>query len=114
MGSFGHSKSRGRRVVPRSDARSIAILSWPLGHHPVGLIDISRTGVRVCGEILPGVGEPLTFRAEDVKAIGQVVWRKGQTCAVEFDTPVSTTEVQQLRSYVASSGLGHTHERPLA
>jgi hypothetical protein len=97
MRTFGTSQAMGRRSVPRTPAPVIAMLSTPAGDHRAAIIDISRTGARLRGEHLPAVGEPLNFRAEDVRAAGDVVWSEGSCCAVEFATPIAATEVNRLR-----------------
>jgi hypothetical protein len=74
------------------------VLSTRAGDHPATLIDISRTGARLGGTLLPGAGEELTFRADDVSAAGQVVWSELGVCAIAFDTPIAAAEVLQLRS----------------
>ena len=62
------------------------------------LIDISRTGARVRGEHLPNVGEQAFFVADSVLAYGEIAWCEGDTCALEFDTPITAAEVQRLMS----------------
>ena len=102
MSRFGQSQARGRRSVPRRQSSLVVILTSPAGDHPVGLVDISRTGARMQGEILPSVGDPLTFQAEQFRTFGELVWRKGNTCAMEFDIPIAAGEVEQLRSLNAA------------
>ena len=101
MRSFGSSQARGRRSVPRAQAPVIAVLSSSAGDHPTALIDVSRTGARVGGEVLPPLGEQLTFTAVDVHASGDVVWRDADICGIEFGTPIAVSEVQRIRSAAA-------------
>jgi hypothetical protein len=103
MRTFGTSRARGRRAVPRAQAPLVAVLSTPAGDHPAALIDVSRTGARLKGELLPQAGEQLIFRSEDVQASGDVVWSSGDHCAVEFESPIAVTEVQRLRSLGAAT-----------
>ena len=95
-----------KRVVPRAQAPLVAVVATEMREHRVALIDVSRSGARLAGKSLPEVGEQLTFRAEDVKAYGEVVWSVGGTCAVEFDTPIAAVEVEYLRCAAAGSELG--------
>lgn len=88
----------GRRSVPRAHSPVLAVLSMSAGDYTAVLVDISRTGARVRGEVLPQVGQQLTFKAENVRACADVVWRDASSCAVEFDTPIAVSEVQQIRS----------------
>lgn len=102
MHTFGVSQATGQRSVPRTDSSLMAVISMSAGDYPAFLIDISRTGVRLRGENLPRVGQQVSFRADTVHACGGVVWSGTGTCAIEFDTPISISEVQRLRS----QGLG--------
>ena len=95
--SFGLSQATGRRSVPRAEATVSAIISMSAGDYPAGLIDISRTGARLQGEYLPRVGQQVGFRAERVNVSAEVVWSDADTCAIEFDTPISISEVQRLK-----------------
>jgi PilZ domain len=97
MRSFGLSQATGRRIVPRAEVAASAVISMSAGDHPVGLIDISRTGARLHGEFLPRVGQQVEFSADRVNASAQVVWSDTDTCAIEFDTPISISEVQRLK-----------------
>jgi hypothetical protein len=74
----------------------MAVLSTAADEHWVDIVDISRTGARLAGEISFAVGQPLTFKAAEVRADGEVVWCKAGICAIEFSTPISASEVQQL------------------
>jgi len=97
MRLFGNSHARVRRSVPRTEAALIAVLSTSAADHPAELIDVSRTGARLTGKLLPGVGEEVTFTAESVTVAASVVWCMSDACAVEFDTPIAASEVQRLR-----------------
>lgn len=97
MRTFGRSNVPGRRSVPRTRAPLIAVLSLSAGDYPVSILDVSRTGVRVQGDILPRVGQKLVFRVENVCVCGGVVRCDGGSCAIEFETPIAFSEVQKLR-----------------
>jgi hypothetical protein len=75
----------------------VAVLSDPSDEYPAVLLDISRTGARMGGTNLPPVGQQVIFRAENVCAFGEVVWREANRCAIEFETPIAAAEVQHLR-----------------
>lgn len=98
MRGFGVSQATGRRSVPRAQSPLLAVLSSSAGDYTAVLVDISRTGARLRGEVLPHIGQELTFKAENVTACGDVVWRDAGTCALEFDTPIAASEVQRIRS----------------
>jgi PilZ domain len=96
MPSFGRFLGR-RRSVPRADATAVITLSHPRGEFPSRLMDVSRTGARVRGPKLPEQDEEVVFQGEDVRVSGQVVWSEGNQRAIEFDTPISATEVRRLK-----------------
>jgi hypothetical protein len=97
MRTFGKSRATGRRFTPRVAARVHAVLSTGSRNDPAELVDVSRTGARLAGKNLPTIGERLIFRAGDVQAFGQVVRSEPYQCAIEFETPIATAEVDQLR-----------------
>jgi hypothetical protein len=77
------------------------------GDYHATIVDISRTGARLCGDVLPTVGQQVNFRAENVHASADVVWSDLGACALEFDTPIAISEVQRLRWLgLASTELG--------
>jgi len=98
MRLFGSSNARGRRSVPRIQAPVIAVLSSPTGEYFASVTDVSRTGARVEAEMLPPLGEQLVFTAADVQARGGVVRSTAEFCAIEFEMPISVSEVQRLQS----------------
>lgn len=98
MRPFGISTARGRRSVPRTLAPAVVLLSTANGDYRSTLVDLSRTGARVSSDLLPPLGEPLTFIAAEVRAVGEVVWRDTNICAVQFETPIAITEVLRIRS----------------
>ena len=97
MRSFGVSQARGRRSVPRTQAPLTVIISMRAGEYPTALIDVSRTGARLSGEMLPSIGEQVILKAEQIRVAAIVVWHEAGRCAVEFDTPIAVSEVKMLR-----------------
>ena len=97
MRSFGVSKATGRRSVPRAQAPLTAVLSVSTGEHRVELLDVSRTGARLRGDFMPDCTQPVVFRAEKVQVAAEVAWADDESCAIEFDTPISVSEVQRLQ-----------------
>lgn len=94
---FGKSNA-GHRSVPRSWTRRSARLAVGDRVSPVTLIDLSRTGARLSGLELAERQEKVVFRCHDVKVHAQVVWREGETCAIEFETPIAPAEVRRLNA----------------
>lgn len=95
MRGFGTSVA-GERSVPRSEAGRSARLAAGQKVYPLILVDLSRTGARLSGSELPQRGQGVVFRCHDVRAHAQVVWSEGDSCAVEFETPIAPGEVRRL------------------
>jgi hypothetical protein len=85
-------------VAPRTEAPLVAILSSGSTQHQAVLVDLSRTGARLKGSAFPNKGEELTFKAEKVEAVGEIVWLDGDLCGVEFDRPIAAAEVSRVRA----------------
>ena len=106
MHAFGSSRATGRRTAPRAGASLVVVLSTTAGDHPAALVDISRTGARVKGQLLPTFGDEMNFRAEEVEVRGEIVWSIGDICAIEFDTPIAAEEVKKLQQLAGGAKLG--------
>lgn len=102
MRTFGTSMATGRRSVPRASTLVTAVVSTAADQHWTELVDISRTGARVRCAWLAADGDDVVFLAEKVRATGQVVWCDGNQVAIDFDTPITATEVTRIRSLAAS------------
>jgi len=87
----------GRRGVPRAPAPVIAVLTSTRGEYFASVTDVSRTGTRVEAEVVPPLGERLTFRALEVQVRGTVVRSQGDSCAIDFEIPIAASEVQRLQ-----------------
>jgi len=61
------------------------------------ITDISRTGVRLGCDVMLSVGQQVGFKVENIVAAANVIWSDRGSCALEFDTPIAISEVQQLR-----------------
>lgn len=95
MRSFGKSDA-GQRSVPRTEVYRTASLAVGDKVYPLSLIDLSRTGARLSGVELPERNQEVVFRSHDVRAHAQVVWSEGDSCAIEFVTPIAPAEVRGL------------------
>jgi hypothetical protein len=98
MRSFGLSRARGRRAVPRTAAPLVAELSTVHARHSAILVDLSRTGARLRGGPFPDEGEGVTFATEKIELAGEIIWVEGDQCGVEFGTPLATNEVTRIRA----------------
>ena len=85
------------RAAPRGEARMSGILSDLKAEYRTVPHDVSTTGARVSGRELPEVGVQVAFRASEIQAFTDVVWRQGDSRAVECQTPFAPWEAQRLR-----------------
>jgi len=105
MVSFGKSKGGGRRAAPRVSAPLLAVLSTIGDDHQAAIVNISGRGGRFSAPHLPSEGQEVIFKAGNVEAFGHVVWTKGTQCGVAFENPITSVEVDRLRSEVNIMGL---------
>jgi hypothetical protein len=96
MPEFGKLEARDRSV-PRGYASRAASLAVGEKKYLMTLVDLSRTGARLCGPEHPVHGEDVLFRADGLKGFAHVVRSEGDVCAIEFATPLAPVEVQRLR-----------------
>lgn len=104
MRTLGTCIVRGRRSVPRVQTPLMAKLYTPVANHSAILTDLSRTGARLRGETLPGLGKQLIFQAAKVRVAGEVAWVSGDERGVEFDTPIAADEVNHIRTLANLGG----------
>lgn len=83
--------------MPRTNACLRAAFLLGSEERKARLIDISRTGARVSGENLPHDGQEVCFRIGNVQVLGEVVRSDKDHCAVAFDLPMATIEVNRIR-----------------
>ena len=97
MPTFGKSQGGGRRKAPRSNAPLLVALSTVTQDFRAAIVNISQSGMRLSAPELPAEGEELMFRADRVQAFGKVIWKRGNECGLEFETPLSSAEADALR-----------------
>lgn len=112
MRFFGLSKAHGRRSVPRAFVPLHAVVSTQTRDHAAELLDLSRTGARLSGVCFLSQGEQVTFRAEKVRASGEIIWVEDRECGVEFDTPIAVEEVMRVRALADLLGTVAASENP--
>ena len=100
MTGFGKSIGGGRREGKREPSPLAVLLTGLSTSHEVELVDISATGARVRGALLPDVGEGLNLAAGRLKAFCTVRWRRGDECGVQFYEPLLQAEVIGVRREV--------------
>ena len=67
------------------------------------LVDVSRTGARLCGQRMPDEGEELILSLEGVRTYGTVAWSHGDQCGVRFGELLPDESLERLRASVARS-----------
>lgn len=100
MRSFGKKIGGGRRGASREPMSLPATMSTIETNFTAKLSDLSRTGARLTGERLPGVGKPVVLRIDCVKVFGTVAWASRDQCGVNFDEPLTHFETARLRREV--------------
>lgn len=86
------------RSVPRTKSARAATLAADDKKYFVTLVDLSRTGARLCGPEIPEKGHEVLFRAKGIEVFGKVVWSDASECGVDFTGPISAIEVQRLQA----------------
>jgi len=101
MGAFGRCGGGGRRLAARAKAPVSAVYTTVTRSHSAILVDISTTGARLRGAVLPQENKELLLTAEGLQVFGTVMWSHDGECGVRFDLPIPADEVQSLREKVA-------------
>lgn len=102
--SFGKREGGGRRIAPRQAAPLIAIITTLSDSHTATLVDISKTGVRLRGDDLPGEGDELILTLESVRTFGCVAWKHDGECGIALYVPLPVGDVQSIRQKAAKLG----------
>ena len=115
MGSSGKRVRGGRRQAPRENL-NISAPARTIHHHRVlVLVDLSSTGARMRGPMLPRPGEVISIKVDYVRAFGTVAWSEGDECGVEFDSPIQTFAIARLRRQVSQASVAFgEEEQPVA
>lgn len=100
MSAFGKCKGGGRRSAARADAPLIATITTTVSSQSAIVVDVSSTGARLRGIDLPASGQDLVISVEGVVAFGEVAWADGPERGVHFESELSPTEEQLLRTKV--------------
>lgn len=94
---------RGRRSEPRACLLLSASAEALSGNRAVTLLDVSRSGARVEGFHLPGVGRDIILRCGNIDAFGTIVWAASNRCGINFDEPVAAQDLVELRRLAAAA-----------
>lgn len=104
MIAFGKRLGGGRRSADRNAVPLMAVLTTVAHSQAICLVDLSCTGARLRGAVLPAKGEELMLSVGRLRAFATVVWAKPGQCGVRFDLPLGSADVMQVRSQAALQG----------
>jgi hypothetical protein len=91
------SERRGRRAEPRASIVLPASVEALNGRQPLSLIEVSRAGARLEGHDMPAVGKDVILRCGKLDTFGTVVWAVNGRCGVQFDEPLDTQQLIEIR-----------------
>ena len=111
--TFGKRGGGGRRGAPREAAPLLAVYTTVTKSHEVVLVDVSSSGARLRGPILPEIGDELFVSVEHIKAFGKVVRIEEREFAIEFDQSLLSEDLTILRDKV-KQGAGFSPEEKAA
>lgn len=101
MNAFGKACGGGRRLASRDTAPLMVVITRLSQTIEAVLVDLSATGARLKGPVLPPIGEEVLFSVLTVEAMATVRWRSGAECGLQFIEPLSQREVIGVRRAVA-------------
>jgi hypothetical protein len=82
-----------QRRSPRYRVLLIARLVTTWNERIVKLRDLSATGAMIEGHRVPPVGTDILLQRGSLEVFGTIVWTKGEQAGVEFDQPLTETEL---------------------
>ncbi len=97
MCAFGKAGGGGRRLSSRVAIPFPAVVMTLGRTIPATVIDVSCTGARLRGRLLPEEGEEIVCRIDAIRLFGIVKWSHAGQCGIAFDEPLMPFEVDGLR-----------------
>lgn len=91
----------------------LAVYTTVTKSHEAVLVDVSSSGARLRGPVLPEVGDELFVTVEHIKAFGKVVRVEEPEFAIEFDETLLSEDLDTLRNKV-KQGAGFSPEEKAA
>jgi hypothetical protein len=95
--TFGKQSGGGRRKARRVDAALPALLITMGDRHPAILYNISETGALMRARNAPAKGTELFLQVDTLDVYARVIWKRGEECGLEFESPIRRWDVEQLR-----------------
>ena len=89
----------GRRKALREPLLVRAAMTSLHASRMIAILNISVTGARVRGPILPAASHDVLLRFASIETMGRVAWRNGDLAGIEFDEPLTDEEVEKLRRF---------------
>jgi hypothetical protein len=74
-----------------------ALLITMADRHRAMLLNISATGAMLRAENTPDVRREVFLQVGDIDVFAHVVWKRGDTCGLEFQPPIDRWMVEKLR-----------------
>ena len=93
------------RETARTNLCLSAIVRWEDRSAPVRIRDLSATGVRLEGYVLPELGEAMMVSRGHLGAGGNIVWCEPGRCGVRFDAPIMVKDWLPGRSGLAQQNV---------
>jgi len=90
---FAGAMGLGRRRTPRYTVLHCVKLITTTGEHPATMRDLSLTGALVEGANLPPPGTYVFLTRGMLEIFAHVVWADGNRSGIEFEEPLSETEL---------------------
>ena len=91
-----NARAKVARSAERASVALPAYLETVGARKQVALIDVSRTGARLEGEVPHTKGTVVALRAGPIDAMATIAWSDRGACGVTFDEPISDAEVHFL------------------
>lgn len=91
----------------------LAVYTTVTKSHEAVLVDVSSSGARLRGPVLPEADEELFVSVEHIRAFGKVVRVDEHEFAIEFDQPLPSDDLHTLRNKV-KQGAGFSPEEKAA
>lgn len=104
MRAFGKKPGGGRRSADRDCAPLTAVFTTVAYSRSVRLVDLSCSGAKLHGAVLPEIGEEFVLSVGRLRAFATVVWAEQGQCGVKFDLPLDPADLGFLHREAAALG----------
>jgi hypothetical protein len=104
MVAFGKRPGGGRRSADRNTAPLSAVFTTVAQSHGTDLVDLSCTGARMKGTVIPSRHTELMLSVGRLRAFAKVIWTRPGQCGVKFDVPLAHDDVMSVRNSAAADG----------